>query len=96
MARIVFCGSISTYNALELVPGPYNWWQILAKSATVQGFLISNYFPEFEAGAAAIAELLTEDKLQFKYEIVDGFDNTLTAFHKLFDGSNKGKLMLKV
>ena len=95
-ARIVFCGSISTYNASEPVPGPYNWWQILAKSATVKGFLISNYFPQFEEGASAIAALLTEDKIQFKYEIVDGFDNTLSAFHKLFDGSNTGKLMLKV
>ena len=95
-ARIVFCGSISTYNASEPVPGPYNWWQILAKSATVKGFLISNYFPQFEEGASAIAALLTEDKIQFKYEIVEGFDNTLDAFHKLFDGSNTGKLMLKV
>ena len=67
-----------------------------AKSATVKGFLISNYFPQFEEGASAIAALLTEDKIQFKYEIVDGFDNTLPAFHKLFDGSNTGKLMLKV
>jgi len=58
--------------------------------------LISNYLDQFEAGAAAIAELLREDKIQFKYDIVDGFDNTLTAFHKLFDGSNTGKLMLKV
>lgn len=95
-ARIVFCGSISTYNASEPVPGPYNWWQVLAKSAVVKGFLVSNYFEQFETGAGALAQLLTEDKIQFKYEIVDGFDNTLTAFHKLFDGSNTGKLMLKV
>ena len=42
-ARIVFCGSISTYNASEPVPGPYNYWQILAKSAVVKGFLVSAY-----------------------------------------------------
>jgi NADPH-dependent curcumin reductase CurA len=95
-ARIVFCGSISTYNASGPVPGPYNWWQILAKSATVKGFLVSNYFEQFEAGASAIAALLNANKIQFKYEVVDGFDNTLVAFNKLFDGSNTGKLMLKV
>lgn len=95
-ANIVFCGAISSYNAAEPVPGPYNYWQILAKSATVKGLLIMNYFTEFEAGATAITELLTEEKIQFKYELVDGFDNTLTAFHKLFDGSNTGKLMLKL
>ena len=95
-ARIVFCGSISTYNAAEPVPGPYNYWQILAKNAVVKGFLISSYFEQFEVGAAALAQLLVDEKINFKYEIIEGFDNTLTAFHKLFDGSNTGKLMLKV
>ena len=95
-ARIVFCGSISTYNAAEPVPGPYNYWQILARNAVVKGFLVSSYFDQFEAGAAALATQLIEDKIQFKYEIVEGFDNTLTAFAKLFDGSNTGKLILKV
>ena len=47
-------------------------------------------------GAAALAQLLVDEKINFKYEIIEGFDNTLTAFHKLFDGSNTGKLMLKV
>jgi NADPH-dependent curcumin reductase CurA len=95
-ARIVFCGSISSYNASEPVPGPYNYWQILAKNAVVKGFLVSAYFDRFEYGAAALAELLVDEKIDFKYQIVEGFDNTLSAFHKLFDGSNTGKLMLKV
>ncbi|MDG0970718.1 MAG: NADP-dependent oxidoreductase [Porticoccaceae bacterium] len=95
-ARIVFCGSISSYNASEPVPGPYNYWQILAKNAVVKGFLVSAYFDRFESGAAALAELLVDEKIDFKYQIVEGFDNTLSAFHKLFDGSNTGKLMLKV
>ena len=95
-ARVVFCGSISSYNANEPVPGPYNYWQILAKSATVKGFLISSYFERFEEGALAVAELLEGGKIEFRDEIIEGFGNTLTAFNKLFDGSNKGKLMLKL
>lgn len=95
-ARIIFCGSISTYNAAEPVPGPYNWWQVLAKSATVKGFLVSNYFPRFEEGALAVAALLDDGKITFKDEIIDGFENTLSGFNKLFDGSNKGKLLLKL
>lgn len=95
-ARIVFCGAISTYNSVEPVPGPYNWWQILAKSATVKGFLISNYFAHFEEGAVAISTLLERGEIQFKDEIVEGFENTLSGFNKLFDGTNRGKLLLKV
>jgi NADPH-dependent curcumin reductase CurA len=95
-ARVVFCGAISSYNASEPVPGPYNWWQILAKSAVVKGFLVSSYFDRFEEGALAIADLLEQDQIQFKDEIIDGFDRTLDAFLMLFDGSNSGKLILKV
>jgi NADPH-dependent curcumin reductase CurA len=95
-ARVVFCGAISSYNASEPVPGPYNFWQILAKSAVVKGFLVSNYFERFEEGALAIADLLEQDQIQFKDEVIEGFDRTLDAFLMLFDGSNSGKLILKL
>jgi len=95
-ARIVFCGSISTYNANEPVPGPYNFWQVLAKSAVVKGYLVSNYFPQFEEGAKAMAALVEDGKIQFKEHVEEGFENLLPAFAKLFSGENEGKLILKV
>lgn len=95
-ATIVFCGSISNYNATEPTPGPYNWWQVLARSVTVQGYLISDYVPEFPEGQAQMAEWLKAGKLQFKEHIVDGFENCLDAYNLLFEGKNEGKLMVKV
>jgi len=95
-ARIVFCGSISTYNSPDPVPGPYNWWQVLARSVTIQGFLVSNYVDRFPEGIEGMSELLRSGKVTFSEDIVDGFENTLVAFHKLFDGSNQGKLILRL
>lgn len=95
-ARIVFCGAISGYNSETPVPGPYNWWQILARSATIHGYLVSNYFDRFPEGVAQMAEWLKQGRIQFREEIVDGFENTLEAFLKLFDGTNTGKLMVRV
>lgn len=95
-ARIVFCGSISTYNSPDPVPGPYNWWQVLARSVTIQGFLVSNYVDRFPEGIEGMSELLRSGKVKFREDIVDGFENTLSAFHKLFDGSNRGKLILRL
>jgi hypothetical protein len=95
-ARIVFCGAISGYNAKEPVPGPYNWWQILAKSAVVQGYLVSNYFDRFPEGVKQMAQWLEEGRIHFREEIVDGFENTLEAFQKLFDGTNEGKMIVRV
>lgn len=95
-ARIVFCGAISGYNSAEPVPGPYNWWQILARSVTIQGYLVSDYVDRFPEGIAQMGEWLEQGKIIFREEIVDGFENTFTAFLKLFDGSNSGKLILRL
>ncbi len=95
-ATIVFCGSISNYNATEPTPGPYNWWQVLARSVTVQGYLISDYVAEFPEGQAQMAEWLQAGQLKFKEHIVEGFENCLDAYNLLFEGKNEGKLMVKV
>ncbi|WP_150302651.1 NADP-dependent oxidoreductase [Pseudomonas saliphila] len=95
-ARIVFCGAIASYNSTEPVPGPYNFWQILARSATIEGFLISDYLEQFPDGIAQIREWVEAGRLQFKEQIVDGLENTLDAFNLLFEGRNEGKLIVRV
>ncbi|MBW2942404.1 NADP-dependent oxidoreductase [Zhongshania aquimaris] len=95
-ARVLFCGSIASYNATEPVPGPYNWWQILARSAEVRGFLVSDYLDRFPEAALTIGEWVDAGKIEFKEDVVKGFDNCVTAFNRLFDGSNNGKMLIQV
>lgn len=95
-ARIVFCGAISSYNASEPVPGPYNYWQILAHSATVKGLLTTNYVDQFDRANAEIREWLESGKLRFSEDIVDGIENTVEAYTRLFSGMNKGKLLVRL
>jgi len=45
---------------------------------------------------AQLAEWLMAGKLQFREEIVDGLDNFLPTFLRLFDGSNQGKLIIRI
>jgi NADPH-dependent curcumin reductase CurA len=95
-ARIVFCGWISTYNDSEKGPGPRNLWQLLAKSARMEGFVVKDYVPRFPEGIAALAGWLQEGKLVHKEHVVEGLENALDAFHMLFDGRNTGKLIVKI
>ena len=95
-ARICFCGRISGLNADEPVPGPWNMWQILAKCARIEGFLVSEYFNDFPNSVPEMAGWVKEGRIQFKEQIVDGLENTLPAFLTLFDGTNTGKLMVRV
>ena len=96
-ARIVFCGWISTYNAeVGEAAGPRNMWQILAKCARIEGFLIREYFADFPNSVPVMAGWVKSGKIRFREDIVDGLENAPKAFLKLFDGSNTGKLMIRV
>ena len=43
-----------------------------------------------------MANWVKEGKIKFKEDIVEGLENTPEAFLKLFNGTNDGKLMVKV
>ncbi|MBW4492871.1 MAG: NADP-dependent oxidoreductase [Oscillatoria princeps RMCB-10] len=95
-ARIPLCGFISAYNAKEPVPGPYNLGMILMKRARVQGFIVSDYFSRWPAAVSQLGQWLGEGKIKYAEDIVEGLENAPKALRKLFDGSNQGKLIVKV
>jgi len=94
-ARIVLCGLISEYNAPEKV-GLRNLWQVLARRATIHGFLIADYAERFAEGGAQMAQWLAEGKLRMDEDVQEGLENAYPAFMRLFTGANTGKLVLKI
>ena len=96
-ARVAVCGWISTYNIAD-APGPSarNLWQLVAKSVTIQGFVVLDYMDRFGEGVAQLAEWVLAGKLKFREEVVDGLDHVLPTFLRLFDGSNQGKLIIRI
>lgn len=94
-ARVPVCGWISTYNDAD-APGPKNLWQLVAESVRLEGFVVLSYVDRFPEGIAQLAEWLMAGKLNFKEEIVDGLDDILPTFLRLFDGSNQGKLIVRI
>lgn len=95
-ARIALCGLIAQYNATQPVPGPYNFRQVLMKRARIEGFIILDYATRFPEARDALVTWLQEGKLKYRTDIVDGLEQAPTALSKLFDGTNKGKLIVKV
>ena len=96
-ARVAVCGWISTYNMAD-APGPSarNLWQLVANSVTIQGFVVIDFMERFPEGIGQLAEWMMAGKLQFREEVVEGLDNILPTFLKLFDGSNTGKLVVSI
>lgn len=95
-ARLPVCGAISLYNETEVPMGPRLQPILLTKSATMRGFIIGDFASKFPSATRQLAAWLQEGKLQFSETIVDGFDNIPQAFLDLFEGKNKGKMVVKV
>jgi NADPH-dependent curcumin reductase CurA len=95
-ARIIICGAISVYNETEL-PKSISVQPFLVKnSALMQGFIVSNYADKFPEAMQKLSTWLADGKLKYTETIVEGFDNIPNAFIDLFEGKNKGKMIVKI
>jgi NADPH2:quinone reductase len=98
-ARIALCGMISQYNgddAAELLHGLVNVSQLIMQRATMTGFLVLDHPDRYGEAIAALAGLLAEGRLHYDETIVDGLENAPDTLAQLFDGSNTGKLLIRV
>ncbi|GAA6614361.1 NADP-dependent oxidoreductase [Scytonema sp. NUACC26] len=95
-ARIVLCGLISQYNATEPVPGPYNFINIVTQRAKLEGFIVLDYFDRAQEALADLGEWYAQGKIQYRVDAINGLENAPSAINKLFDGTNQGKLIIKV
>jgi NADPH-dependent curcumin reductase CurA len=95
-ACIVICGTISQANATEPVPGPYHFRSILTQRARVEGFIVLDYVDQFQEAIEDLGRWLAEGRIQYRVDVIDGLENAPRGINKLFDGSNKGKLIVKV
>ena len=94
--RIPTCGLISQYNAIEPVPGPYNYPMILMRRLRVQGFIVLDFAERYREAIAALSQWMAEGKIKVRTDIVDGLENALQTVKKLYTGTNAGKLMIRV
>jgi NADPH:quinone reductase len=95
-ARIVVCGAISLYNETSLPLGLSVQPFLVKNSALMQGFIVNDYAAKFPEALKHLAQWLDEGKLSHTETIVEGFDQIPQAFIDLFEGRNKGKMIVKV
>jgi hypothetical protein len=95
-SRIALCGLISQYNATEPVPGSCNLINLIYKRATLEGFLVLDYFDRAQEALADLGEWYAQGKIKYRVDVIEGLENAPRTFNKLFDGTNQGKLIIKV
>jgi NADPH-dependent curcumin reductase CurA len=95
-ARFALCGSISTYNAAEPVPGPRNMFQLVGKRITMRGFIILDHFDRFRAFAQEVGAWVASGELKYRETVVDGgIEAAPQAFIDMLGGVNTGKMVVR-
>jgi NADPH-dependent curcumin reductase CurA len=94
--RAAICGSISSYNAESMPPGPRNLWMLTTKSLTLKGFTIPSMMHHTDAFVAEVGPLVASGDFVWDETIVDGIDNALEAFYGLMRGENTGKMLVRI
>ncbi|WP_183363756.1 NADP-dependent oxidoreductase [Burkholderia pseudomallei] len=90
--RVALCGVIANYNSGR----PADDVSVLiAKRLTMRGFLILDYRKSREA-IATLAGWLRDGRLKAEETVADGLTNAPDVLNRLFDGSHRGKLVLRV
>lgn len=96
-ARVVLCGRISEY--LKSDEDRYclrNWWRIGQQRAGMQAFFIYDLEAHFAAAEAQMAAWITEGRMSYQEDVLDGIEQMPRALMRLYDGSNVGKQLVRV
>lgn len=96
-ARVVLCGAISTgYTPEKLPPGPANYFNLVLRSARMQGFLLFDYASQFETAIKDLRGWVASGELVHEEDVQEGLENAPATLQRLFDGRNVGKQLLKI
>ena len=95
-SRTVNCGAISVYNNTELPKSISVQPFLIKNSSSMQGFVIFDYADKHPSGIKQLAKWLQEGKLEYTETIQEGFETIPQAFLDLFEGKNKGKMVVKI
>jgi NADPH-dependent curcumin reductase CurA len=95
-SRVPVCGAISLYNNTAEEKGPRLQPILVKNSVLMQGFIISDYAPQFPQAIAQLAAWYKAGKITYAETVIEGFDNIPQAFIDLFTGKNEGKMIVKI
>lgn len=98
-ARVIICGAITQYNvgSAEEIYGVKNIANILTRKASIQGFLVGDYYSTAvqQQFAAEVPELYRQGKIEYRTHEVEGIENAPQALLDLFASKNFGKSIVK-
>lgn len=94
--RIAWCGAVAQYNATQPPAAPRNLYEVVGRQLRLEGFLVRNYvdlWPELED---FLVPHILSGMVSIDETIVNGLENTTSAFLSMLDGGNTGKMVVRL
>jgi len=95
--RVAICGRISQYNDAEAPGVRFDPGQMIYSFQRVEGFMCLPWLTRQKGNFVEdMAQWMHEGKIKVKETFYDGVESWPTAFRALFDGTNIGKVVVRV
>ena len=98
--NFAFCGCIQGYNQEDPTKQTAtlsNFEIILMRRIRMQGFVCVDHVADIGAAMAEIGGYVKAGTVKFNEDIVEApLDDYVATVNKLYDGTNTGKLMMKI
>jgi NADPH-dependent curcumin reductase CurA len=94
--RVVLCGMISQYTVAGAPPGPSTLGNLLVRRGRMEGFIVTDHLDRAPQATADLVRWHREGRLSYRLDVVEGLEQAPLAVNRLFDGTNAGKLVVRV
>lgn len=94
--RISVCGSISTYNSVEVQKAPLLQPFFVRNELKMEGFMVFRWASRYMEGLQQNLKWTQEGKIKYKETRTKGFENTPQAFIDMLRGKNFGKALVEI
>jgi len=96
--RIPICGMIAHYNDNQesITPGPRNLSETIYKFLSLKGFVVTAFEGMKGEFRQDMSSWIKSGQMKYHETVLEGIDNAPDAFIGLFDGSNNGKMLVKL
>jgi NADPH-dependent curcumin reductase CurA len=96
-ARVVLCGSISSgYTSKGYGLAPRNYMELGFRRARMEGFIFLDYVTRFPEAFRDLTSWVSEKRIAYAEDIVDGLERAPALLQGLFEGKNLGKQLLRI
>jgi NADPH-dependent curcumin reductase CurA len=95
--RVITCGAIETYNDVKGAGVEMkNMFQIIISALTIQGYLISQFQNDFDAGVQELIQWYESGLLIIDETYLHGLSEAPNAMIGLMNGKNTGKMFIRL